>query len=218
MAIIYKATNLKTNKSYIGYTNGTLERRIQRHFYNSNILNYAFYRAIRKYGRDSFEWSVVYENSNAKFCLEQMEPYYIIKFDTFGKNGYNMTSGGEKGPSLSGKLNPMFGKTHSKETKAKLKISGGKSKGKTYEERYGKEKAKILRKTRAKDRRNWLIKHPPTGKNNSNYNPTIYNFINKDQEFIGTMLELREHFPYLTKVNTSYIMNGYTMKGWKLKS
>jgi hypothetical protein len=56
-----------------------------------------------------------------------MERRYIKKYDSF-KNGYNSTKGGDDNPmkykensiKVSGKKHPMYGKTHSDESKAKM--------------------------------------------------------------------------------------------------
>jgi group I intron endonuclease len=51
--------------------------------------------------------------------LDDTETSYIAMFDSY-KNGYNGTAGGKV---LRGEDNPMFGKKHTKETKAQMKAS-----------------------------------------------------------------------------------------------
>lgn len=52
--------------------------------------NRALYRAINKYGFNSFKFEVIEKTSNPEEC----EIFYINQFDTY-KNGYNETLGGD---------------------------------------------------------------------------------------------------------------------------
>lgn len=95
---IYKFTNKINNKSYIGQSIN-LEGRYashRRNYKNPNlaIYNTHFYQALRKYGFENFDYTVLEENDN--FTLEdlnRLEIDYIAKFDSF-YNGYNMNPGG----------------------------------------------------------------------------------------------------------------------------
>jgi group I intron endonuclease len=104
MKIIYKATNIINKKSYIGQTIKNFE------WYKNNHINKAikkvdikfhneraFYRAIRKYGKDNFEWKILWEGKCSNEWLDDLEKYYIYFYQSFGSNGYNMTIGGEEG-------------------------------------------------------------------------------------------------------------------------
>ena len=88
--IIYKVTNKINGKVYIGQTTRTLEKRKWQHL---NLArrghNNHFYNAIRKYGEDNFTWEVLCDGIDNKELLNQLERYYITKFDSI-KNGYNM--------------------------------------------------------------------------------------------------------------------------------
>lgn len=98
MGIVYKVTNKINNKYYIGKTIQDFNRYIKRQISNTNINkqpNRAFYRAIRKYGSDNFEWSILWKGECSNEWLDELEKYYIYFYDSFGKNGYNMTEGGE---------------------------------------------------------------------------------------------------------------------------
>lgn len=111
--IIYKATNTITGKCYIGQTIEGLEKRKYRHLINSfNIndghYNCHFHRAIRKYGKNAWEWKVVLECPQEDLNIQEI--ITIEAIDSF-YNGYNMTIGGEA---------PMRGKHHTEETKLKL--------------------------------------------------------------------------------------------------
>jgi len=89
--IIYLVKNKTNGKCYIGQTIGTLNRRINQHF-NSNRQDY-FHKALRKYGRNSFEWSVL-ETTNDIETLNQLEKSYIAEYGTLTPNGYNLATGG----------------------------------------------------------------------------------------------------------------------------
>lgn len=93
--IIYKITNLINNKSYIGQTTKSLEKRLGIHkrcAFNYN-KEYALYRAFRKYGIENFKWEIICECLSIDEMNEK-EIYYINLHQTFGISGYNMTSGG----------------------------------------------------------------------------------------------------------------------------
>lgn len=134
MHIIYKYTNKENGKVYIGQTSQTLEKRAQ-----SNGHNYCecrkFYNAIKKYGWDSFEPTVL-EVVETIDEANRREQFYINEYcSTNDKYGYNIALGGDnkimseeskrlisdrareryKDPTA----NPMFGKKHSDETRKK---------------------------------------------------------------------------------------------------
>jgi group I intron endonuclease len=165
--IIYRILNKINGKSYIGQTIKKFEYRKYNHY--SDAFKYdkqtAIHRALRKYGMKNFIWDIICECVSAD-KLNEMESYYIEKYDTFGKNGYNMTTGGE-GYVVSdeGRENMSIAHTGrprgpmSEETKRKIgKSNTGKLRlektkeilrqlyiGKTYEEIHGKEKAIIIK-------------------------------------------------------------------------
>ncbi len=94
--IIYKATNKENGKYYIGQTKGTLKNRIRSHKSASKNKDNIFYRAIRKYGIDAFEWEVVEECSSKKE-LDECEVRLIAE----NLEGYNIAKGGEGGDTIS---------------------------------------------------------------------------------------------------------------------
>ena len=91
---IYKATCLTTGKSYIGFDSNWPQRMWEHKCYSRNKKNNKFYNAIRKYGLDDFEWSVIYQSKDRKHTLKEMETFFIKQYDSM-KNGYNSTLGGE---------------------------------------------------------------------------------------------------------------------------
>lgn len=99
MGIIYCFTNLINNKKYIGQTiNPTL--RYQAHksnAFNENHKEYnsLLHQAFRKYGFNNFKYEILVDNIDDIDLLNQLEIYYIKKFNSQVPNGYNIESGGK---------------------------------------------------------------------------------------------------------------------------
>ncbi len=91
--IIYKVTNIKNNKSYIGQTTQKFSIKKTQHIRYDKHLQTHFYRALKKYGKENFEWEII-EKCNSKNELDEMEYHYIKQYNSFN-NGYNITMGGE---------------------------------------------------------------------------------------------------------------------------
>lgn len=88
MVNIYKITNNKNGKIYVGQITKTLEERLTKHFYDSRRENRQkkFYGDIIKYGTDSFSIELIEECSDE--VADVVESYWIYKLDTIN-NGYN---------------------------------------------------------------------------------------------------------------------------------
>lgn len=96
MAVIYKITNKENNKVYIGQTIQKPELRWYHHLEEASLgSNLKFHRALRKYGKDSFNWEIIETVEPEK--LNEREKYWISFYDSY-KNGYNSTLGGDKPP------------------------------------------------------------------------------------------------------------------------
>ena len=108
--VVYLITNNKNNKHYVGITKrkGGFKRRycargngIER-VYNYYIkrlesnckINDHLFRAIEKYGFDSFSVDERFGIAYSKEELIEKEKYWIKHFDSFN-NGYNNTLGGD---------------------------------------------------------------------------------------------------------------------------
>lgn len=93
--IIYKVTNKINGKVYIGKTIYNLEKRRKRHESNSlnDKINYYFYRALRKYGWNNFEWEII-DRAKTEKELNLLEILYIEEYRHKG-HVYNMTNGGD---------------------------------------------------------------------------------------------------------------------------
>lgn len=95
---IYKITNRINGKAYIGKSTDIKYRWLQ-HLNNTNKskFQYALACALRKYGKDNFDWEIVECCSESE--LDDKEIFYIAKFNTFNGDhcgwGYNMTRGGD---------------------------------------------------------------------------------------------------------------------------
>ena len=121
--IIYKATNVKNGKVYIGLTTKTLEHRKRIHERDSRTKDTYFYRAMRKYGPESFTWEVLDDSAKTIEELEELERFYIKQYDSFDNKdkGYNTQSGGNslyqiteeerknRSERVKGEKNPMYG-------------------------------------------------------------------------------------------------------------
>lgn len=88
--------NKLNQKVYIGQSNN-IERRWSEHKRSKDSC--IIHKAIRKYGVDNFEFSIIQECE--VLDLNRLEIYYIEQYNSVFPNGYNMTSGGE--------FNPNFG-------------------------------------------------------------------------------------------------------------
>lgn len=88
MTKIYKITNDKNGKAYVGQTTKTLEQRLTQHFYDSRRENRQkkFYGDIIKYGTDSFSIELIEECPDE--VADVVESYWIYKLDTIN-SGYN---------------------------------------------------------------------------------------------------------------------------------
>lgn len=92
---IYKITNKINNHSYIGQS-VNIEKRWIAHKnvwknQSEHTYQYPLYRAIRKYGLENFDFSILEECNFSE--LDDREKYWIKFYDTV-KNGYNQTIGG----------------------------------------------------------------------------------------------------------------------------
>lgn len=133
--IIYRFENLTNGKVYIGQTTRSLHERTLEHKRKTKGL---LGKAIRKYGLNNFNISIVYETE----CIDKLnlaESAWIIYEDCLTPKGYNIVSGGgntkgyvhtdntrakmskAKEGMYKGNENPFFGKRHSEETKAKMR-------------------------------------------------------------------------------------------------
>jgi group I intron endonuclease len=93
--IIYKVENKINGKVYIGKTVLNIEKRKIKHLNDAKNrnTNMRFHIALRKYGADNFEWTVIRE-ANSKEELNQLEKEYI-KYYKENYEVYNVSLGGD---------------------------------------------------------------------------------------------------------------------------
>jgi group I intron endonuclease len=95
--LVYKITNNANGHGYIGITQCSLAKRWREHLCAARTgSDKRLYRAMRKYGTDSFSIAVLYEAASFQE-LQVVERGLIASHGTYapGGKGYNLTSGGE---------------------------------------------------------------------------------------------------------------------------
>lgn len=142
--IIYKITNLKNNKIYIGQTVHSIESRWKGHLSKNSCCRF-LKNAIIKHGAENFKIEEI-DGANNHDELNYKEWLWIHKLDSMVPNGYNLISGGnsripsietriKRSNSMKGKntykrsleqieklRNYQLGRKHSQETVDKRKI------------------------------------------------------------------------------------------------
>jgi len=85
---IYLLLDKRNYKMYIGKHNGE-----KKNYFSGGLLPN---KIIKKYGKDVFERIILHENIETEDELDNLEKFYIKKYNTFG-DGYNLTEGGDGG-------------------------------------------------------------------------------------------------------------------------
>lgn len=127
-----------THIRYVGYTTECPKKRFKRHLsskksdYKTNWIN--------SIGKENIEFFIIEDNIKTHKILCEREIFYISKYRNEGHKLTNLTNGGDgwykmslsenhkrnislNHVDVSGIKNPMFGKTHTNETKELLRIS-----------------------------------------------------------------------------------------------
>lgn len=132
--VLYKITNVINNKVYIGQTTQGFNKRYDRkgrgiervyNYHISRMKNKEYYnehlvRAINKYGFSSFRVDEIIDVAFSKPELDIKESIYIYVNNSFN-NGYNKTLGGQNDCIFYGERNGFYGKTHTSETRHKMR-------------------------------------------------------------------------------------------------
>lgn len=93
--IVYKLTNSRNGKSYIGISNRPVGIRWSEHVQRAKETagrNSRLYAAIRKYGSQAFSKEIL-AKAETEDVVRTLETEFIHKFDTY-ENGYNSNLGG----------------------------------------------------------------------------------------------------------------------------
>ena len=153
--IIYSATNKINGKRYIGQTIRTLKQRRQDHYYEAkgHRFDNHFYKALRKYNPEDFEWEIIGE-CDEKEELNRLEIYYISYYNAI-EGGYNQLIGGGsasgfKHSEKSKRKMSEFQKGIKCSEKAKLKISESAKKRYTNIENHPAYGRKLTEETKKK--------------------------------------------------------------------
>lgn len=195
MAVIYLATNISNEKRYVGF-DLVWPNRKSAHLgdaFNSNskAYDYVIHQAIRKYGKESFKWEVIYSHWDPEYCLSVMEPNFIKAYNSYygwPNGGYNMTFGGEG----------VAGLRITEETRNKMRDS---HLGQLHSEEHKRKIRESTAKTKWNSR-SWYIFVSPEG---------------KEYRVYGLEEFCKEH--NLTRHNISGVVSGYRPhhKGWKCR-
>lgn len=115
---VYCHTNKINGKMYVGITS---KQNVQERWrYGSGYTDTPhFNAAINKYGWDNFDHQIIAsELTESEAC--NFERLLIRELNLLDdKNGYNISSGGNKGCRFFGERAPMYGKHHTEESKQK---------------------------------------------------------------------------------------------------
>jgi len=159
--LIYAFINKENWKMYVGQTTRDKYRvRMNHHFSSSGGGTTIMSHAIRKYGKDGFEIVTLEEGIQTQEELDSRESYYIDYYNTFSKNGYNMTTGGQGSPGAKrsesakkaiSKHNPRYWKGKNLTDECKAKISQTLT-GKVQSEETKAKRAESLKKAWAEGR------------------------------------------------------------------
>lgn len=99
---VYCIENKITNKLYIGYTNKSINERLDQHIKNAKSkINRRLYDSMNHYGYDNFSISKI-DECETQSKVQELESWYIYLLDSKNPDkGYNMTWGGDGGYTLS---------------------------------------------------------------------------------------------------------------------
>jgi group I intron endonuclease len=146
-----------SNKKYIGITKNDLKERAGKEGKGYKSCT-AFYKAIQKYGFDSFAVIILEDGLSYEEAYEK-EKFYIKLFDTTNpEKGYNISLGGDA---------PFLGRHHTEETKKKLSEAISGEKGYYYGKHLAEETKEKIRQTFKEKNINVGMNNPMAGKHHT---------------------------------------------------
>lgn len=238
---IYKITNTKNLKAYIGWTSRNASIRIKEHLYKNNQKTTSLLSsAVAKYGADSFKSEVIYQSLDYEHS-RVIERDFIIQHNslanTLGGHGYNIDLGGKghkrSSESIKKQSLKMKGRKHSQEHINKRKMYGENNPmyGKTGEKSswWGRSHTEETKKKISESRTGKFTgtNHPNYGKKSpenvvqaiKDKNSKSYKIIFED----GSSEIIKNLSAYCRKYNISNIVflryhkNGWLYKGRRLE-
>lgn len=135
VAGVYLITNKINDHKYVGGS-VDIHERFRQHKNYTDVEYSAIDKSIKKYGADNFTYQIITELPPDWNIIGEHEKYWINFYNTFeDKQHYNLTKGGggitgfkqsfetrkNQSERMKGKNNPFYNKTHSDETKRKLR-------------------------------------------------------------------------------------------------
>jgi group I intron endonuclease len=224
---IYKITNLKNGKFYIG-SSKDIERRWWEHkneLNKNSHINKKLQNSWNFYGKDNFKFEIIEELKDKNLLLER-EQYYLDTFQPYRNNiGYNIalrSSGGDNfthnpnkeiirqqlSEMYSGENNPMFGKKHNTDS---IIIQKQKASGRFtlnwFIEKYGIE----IGSSKYKERRNNLSTRKINYSYNNKKTGTKYGPMD-DKEKIKISTSKNHIKQIKDQLYTDLLSNQYTIK------
>jgi hypothetical protein len=181
---IYKITNTLNGKIYIGKDTTSDPK-----YYGSGLL---IRRSIDKYGIDNFTKEII-DITEDYDELSNKEIYWIKQFNSTNPEiGYNISEGGDGGNTLS---------NHPDLDVIRKKISDNDpKKGKTYEEAFGVEKAKIYKEKLLKKIHKSILSQKAIEKNKKNWEEYWVKYTERC-EFLKSEILSGNIEPYIDELN-----------------
>lgn len=156
--LVYMLTNRLNGKRYIGVTTHTLKKRLWEHYREADKGNkFPLYRAMRKYGTDNFDITLLYEAVDHREMMA-VERGLIAAYGTYRFGGYNATLGGQGSRGL--KFSPEVlrliseksrGRKFSDKARKNMSDAQKRARAERPEEYFSKDSAKMKGKTRSEE-------------------------------------------------------------------
>lgn len=119
MGYIYLIKNTVNGKCYVGQTIHAPDKRINRHLNCTSRGSSLLAKAVKKYGRDAFEFEILHEVFD--FALDALEVQEIKNHNSLSPNGYNLESGGNSNKTITPESRRKMSEAQKGNTNAKGK-------------------------------------------------------------------------------------------------